>query len=241
MVEGFFEDMSEKTSYSAAHRLIEIAAIAGYLAILVVAAHRLFMHDMWSDPAVFGWAFTALFAGFVCADFVSGFVHWLADSFGHPDMPILGQAFVRPFREHHVDPKDITHHDFVEVNGNNCICILLFLPFVGTLHAFSTPAFALWLEGWTFAFTVAIFFTNQIHSWAHADERPAFVRALQRTGLILSPEHHGVHHTAPYDRYFCITFGWLNPLLTKIDFFGRLYRLFKGNQPHPGTQQTTSG
>ena len=45
------------------------------------------------------------------------------------------------------------------------------------------------------------------------------MRLLQRAGLILSPEHHVVHHTAPRDKYYCITVGWMNPLLDKIHFF----------------------
>ncbi len=28
-----------------------------------------------------------------------------------------------------------------------------------------------------------------------------------------------VHHTAPRDKYYCITVGWMNPVLDKIRFF----------------------
>lgn len=232
--------MSREASYNPLHRGIEISAIAAYLAILFTGVARIAMLDVWSgSPIVFFWAFTAILAGLVCADFVSGFVHWLADSFGHVDMFILGDAFIRPFREHHDDPKNITRHDFVEVNGNNCVTILLFLPFVALVHSFSSPSFALWLEGWTIAFTVAIFFTNQIHSWAHADAPPRLVSRLQRYNLILSPAHHDVHHTPPHDKNYCITLGWMNPVLGRVDFFGRLYRFVRARQgiavtaPHP--------
>ena len=33
--------------------------------------------------------------------------------------------FVKPFRMHHVDAKDITRHDFVETNGNNCLATVI--------------------------------------------------------------------------------------------------------------------
>ena len=69
------------------------------------------------------------------SDFLSGFVHWAGDTVGDESTPIFGPNFVRPFRFHHVDPEDITRHDFVETNGNNCIVaapvlllVLLLLP-----------------------------------------------------------------------------------------------------------------
>jgi hypothetical protein len=38
----------------------------------------------------------------------------------------------------------------------------------------------------------------------------------QNCGLILSRKNHGVHHRPPFDKYYCITTGWLNPVLAYI-------------------------
>jgi ubiquitin-conjugating enzyme E2 variant len=45
------------------------------------------------------------------------------------------------------------------------------------------------------------------------------VRWLQSTRLVLRPDHHQIHHTKPFNMHYCITNGWLNPLLNKIGFF----------------------
>ena len=61
--------------------------------------------------------------------------------------------------------------------------------------------------------------TNQFHKWAHAAHPPALSRPLQRWGLILSPRHHEIHHAVPHDKHYCITVGWMNPVLNGIRFF----------------------
>jgi plasmanylethanolamine desaturase len=43
--------------------------------------------------------------------------------------------------------------------------------------------------------------------------------------LILPPEHHRIHHTAPFNKYYCITVGWLNKPLAMIAFFPTLERI----------------
>ena len=39
---------------------------------------------------------TAVFIGYLAADFVSGLVHWLADRYFSPDTPVIGSTFIVP-------------------------------------------------------------------------------------------------------------------------------------------------
>ena len=161
------------------------------------------------------------FLGYVAADFTSGLVHWIGDTWGNPSLPIVGQYFIRPFREHHVDQTAITRHDFTETNGANCLAtMVVLLPTVVLLYGSSSPTI-LGFHVFAFAMTMGVFGTNQFHKWSHlpAERRPAVIRWLQSSGLILGVQHHAKHHAAPHDTYYCITVGWLNPVLAKVKFF----------------------
>jgi hypothetical protein len=161
--------------------------------------------------------------GVLGGDFVSGIVHWAADTYGSEDTPLIGPSLVKPFRLHHVYPRDICTHGLVETTGNVCIlavpvlsgCLYLMwlMPQSGLL-AFSVFSFAL-----TAAATIG---TNQFHKWAHQESPSALARWLQRKRLVLEPQHHKLHHTQPFNVNYCITNGWLNPLLNKLQFFRRL-------------------
>lgn len=200
-------------------RLVDAASMAVFffyeylmfcdVGALLAAGHA--GHATWMLPLMF-------VLGYVTADFVSGFVHFLADNMGSTKTPFFGPVFIRPFREHHVDPQAICRHGFLEVNGANC---LISLPVMLTTY-YMVPVQGLWsafFVGYIGMFLFGIFLTNQFHSWAHATDAPNWIRALQRSGLILGPEHHARHHTAPFNTYYCITCGWLNPILARLRFF----------------------
>jgi ubiquitin-conjugating enzyme E2 variant len=166
--------------------------------------------------------------GWLLADAVSGTVHWAADTWGTVRWPIVGPLFIRPFREHHVDPTAITRHDFVEVNGSNCMVACpvlgsaLFIPEAwGPGVGDMLCALDLSLCGWVMA-------TNQFHSWAHRESVPTVVAWLQRSGIALGREHHAGHHGAPYDRRYCITSGVLNSALDRVGAWRFAERVVSG-------------
>lgn len=222
--------MTAKASYSYArgHRILEIAAIAlFFLAQWVLGARA--VEGVTTAIEGVGVAASAL-SGYLAADFLSGVAHWAGDTVGDENTPVLGKHFVRPFRQHHVDPKAITRHDFVETNGNNSI---VSVPVLAALViVMPREPGVLFYACLTLAFgALFVFCTNQFHKWAHADRVLAPVRWLQRAGLVLSPEHHAIHHAAPHDKYYCITVGWLNPLLTRLRFFRTCERVLARFRP----------
>ena len=80
------------------------------------------------------------------------------------------QNFIRPFREHHIDPTSITRHDFVETNGDNLLLaspLLAFLAFKICLSDEKDVVNGSFQIYYIFLTTIAIALTNQIHKWSH--------------------------------------------------------------------------
>jgi hypothetical protein len=165
------------------------------------------------------WEVGALVAGavlgLIAADLVSGLAHWAGDTFFSADTPIIGPALISGFREHHRDPEAILRHGWLERNGMNALAVVPALaaaeialgPYAAVGAASPCIAGALATLGWALAVT------NELHAWAHAAAPPPLVRRLQALGLVLSPAVHARHHDGRFDSHYCVTTGWLNPIL----------------------------
>jgi len=153
-------------------------------------------------------------------DFVTGTLHWAADTYGSEETPILGQSIIKPFRLHHHYPRDICTHNLVVTVGNSC---LIAVP------ALAACLYVLWGYEASRFVTLTIFIivlltpvtvaTNLFHKLAHQENPSGIIRWLQQKRIILSPAHHDLHHASPFDTHYCITNGWLNPVLQKLKFF----------------------
>ena len=209
----------ELKQYSKVQRLVELFAIIAYLST-VVALFVIIGFHVTSHIFI---VIVAFLLGMFAADMMTGLLHWAGDTWGRHSWPIIGPVFIRPFREHHVDQKAITHHDFIETNGSNS---LFSLPFViiALMFAFSSSLTAGRIFLITFLGSTALcgFLTNQFHKWAHMDYPPRVAVLLQNLGLILSPTHHKIHHTAPFEHHYAITNGWTNGFTRAIGFYRAL-------------------
>jgi hypothetical protein len=206
--------------YTRSHRIYETVGI-----LLATAAGGTLTVKLVQAPRVSGWWVPlTMLAGMLAADFISGFVHWLFDTWGSTDTPVVGGLAIRTFREHHTDATAITRHDFIETNGHNIA--LTILPSVGGCFALERGTFGATLLAMALLFmTFFVSITSQIHKWAHSPVPPRVVRGLQRAGLIIDARHHNRHHVAPHSTHYCITSGWMNGPLRMVRFFETLERI----------------
>ena len=219
---------------SRGHYILEILGIVSFFML------ALFMGaEIYQGMAAFGclWPLPVIAVlAYLAADFISGFVHFLADNFGSSEMPIIGPGFIGAFREHHVDPKGITRHDFIDTNGNNSLVSLPFMLLVWLVVPIEITVGGYFFGAFFLLLCLAVFLMNQFHKWAHMEDPPSSAVWLQRRGLILSKEHHDIHHASPYDTYYCITVGFWNPLLDQTRFFEQTERLLRRIVPGADSQ-----
>jgi ubiquitin-conjugating enzyme E2 variant len=225
--EGFSSDAEATGAIRVRHRSVEIAALGAAGAFAGAMIWDLFRA---AGSAAALPLFGAILLAHPVADLVSGCIHWAADRLLSEETPYFGPHFVHPFREHHAAPRAITCHDFVETNGNTCI---LLVPAMAAswwwLKSLPMHPLVLFGQGFVVGLAFWLCLTNQIHSWAHAQAPPAAVRWLQRRRLILQPAHHAAHHVPPYERRFCITSGWCDPILDASGVFRRLERWLRAD------------
>lgn len=215
--------------YSSRFRIFEISC-------LLLAALSVVHLAIEIAPSVRSHPFTlsALIPALLTIDFLSGLGHWAGDTWGSVSTPILGESYVRPFREHHVDPLALTRHDFIEANGATAFVALLVLVPLQLVHIPQNP-WLLYLYAYlffTFGFGIL---SNQPHVWAHAPQKPRLVEWMQKRRLLIPPRHHAIHHVVPFSKYYCVFLGWLNPLLTATNFFRHVERVITfitGVEPH---------
>ena len=209
--------------------IADLASVSAFGCLCAALGMRL--ADATGVPARPALALLVLPLAWLFADLCSGIVHWVADRYFDEDTPLLGPLLIRAFREHHRDPAAMVEHGFLELSGNNClICLppllgLLALPEPTAAGAFALETACLWVA-------FAIFATNHIHRWAHAPQIPAVVGVLQRLGLVLSPASHSRHHRR-HDAAYCVTNGWMNPLLDRSGFFAALERRLPASERGP--------
>ena len=209
--------------YPTKFRVFEVVSIAFFAVCFVVFGLRILneVSDRFAVEVI-GGVLVVSFLAFVTADFLSGLVHFLCDNLGAPDTPVLGQKFIKAFREHHDDPVGMTDGDFIEVNADNFfVCLPVLVPSIVWLDVHRHPYLAAYLA----VLMVFVAITNEVHKWAHMVEVPSALQRLQRTPLFLASDMHQRHHTAPYDSYYCITSGVLNPVLSRTHFWQGLLRV----------------
>ncbi|MEL6348347.1 MAG: fatty acid desaturase CarF family protein [Myxococcota bacterium] len=194
------------------HPAYRVAGVVFWVALPLVALNALVQLER------SGWLVLLISLPFLWAliDLFTGTVHWALDTFGTEDTPLIGDTIFR-FRLHHTHPKEILNDDFLANTGRAAVPAVLYFGLILLISLWS-PVLAAMMTFFAFGGVA----TNYIHKLAHQASPPAWAVQLQRCGLFLSAEAHDVHHSGDHRSSYCITSGWMNPLLDRYKVFDRL-------------------
>lgn len=153
------------------------------------------------------------------ADFVTGFIHWLEDSYFSQTTPLLGKWLIEANVSHHQYPQAFLKKSWWESSWDLLAIgsMILFISFC--LHRLT------WEVG---LFVLIIINANQIHKWAHItryEKKPKIIGLLQKLYILQRTSHHGQHHKKPNNTHFCTVTNVLNPVLDKLHFWRGLESL----------------
>lgn len=154
------------------------------------------------------------------ADFITGLVHWMEDSYWSPETPILGKWLVIPNIAHHENGQDFLKKSWLASSWD-----LLLAGIAVIFIAFCANRLT-----WEVALFVSIIINaNQIHKWAHMTRyanKPKIIGFLQKLYILQRTDHHGRHHRKPNNTHYCTVTNVLNPVLDKLRFWRGLEKIF---------------
>ena len=147
-----------------------------------------------------------ILATWLVVDAISGFVHWLEDTYGHPSFPFVGRRITRPNLLHHFKPRAFITNSWYTSSQLllvSCAAALVIAWAIGRLSPMVVLAAGLAVNA------------NQVHKWSHRspEENGRLITLAQRAGVLQSSRHHRRHHAGDKNSNYCVMTGLLNPIL----------------------------
>ncbi len=159
-------------------------------------------------------AIVKLFFAVLLADFVSGFIHWLEDTYAKPGMPFIHQIAVEN-ELHHEKPRAFLAKSWWQSSWDSVLAVTLLVAIVWYAGFLSWPVVL---------FAVLAANANQLHKWTHqnAQEKPRIVTRMQKWNILQTCRHHAKHHSGDKNTHYCVVTNILNPVLERMNFWRTL-------------------
>jgi ubiquitin-conjugating enzyme E2 variant len=166
------------------------------------------------------WLPLATFVGLLGADFVSGFLHWMFDTWFDDTRPYLRRMVVM-VREHHLRPNAIFeypwHHDAAPLALiGTVVSTPLLWPALCGGNGTALACLRVWC-GVTLDLLVVSML--ELHKLGHRRSAVGPLGWLQACHIGISPKHHAKHHRGGHDRCYCIVSGLMDYVLDAARFW----------------------
>lgn len=171
----------------------------------------------------------------IVADFLTGFFHWLEDTYCLKDLNIPFVAGVCNSNiNHHKDPQNMVRNEgLLYTNGTTFIVAIITYFIIFLCIGFS----------WQLLLIAGLASVgNQVHLWNHQSKTNYWVDFLKDSGIIQHQRQHSRHHIPPYDQAYCVLINFNNAWLDRTNFWRKLewvlgktgLKVKRGNQNREG-------
>lgn len=171
-----------------------------------------------------------LLSAILLADFLTGFFHWLEDTYCVKGMGgVIGPQVCDPNLQHHEDQVAMLAGGFWHRNYT-------------AFAVAGVPLLASLAMGWWWLAVVALVagMGNEIHSWSHR-KATGLPRLLQEMGIAITPQQHAKHHKKPHTECYCTVTNLLNPVLDRVLLWrGLEWAILKSTGVRPRRDQEAS-
>ena len=159
-----------------------------------------------------------ILVGLFLADIFSGFVHWATDTWFDE---LSGGRVIAIAREHHLYPQHIVGYGFADyVAYSSWPTLLVFGPMsLGCAIFVGASPLSLNIVAVCTLVSFVMLFGTYAHRLGHQKVDSKLVILLQRANLLMSPQHHMVHHRDNHDIRYCVVNGWANIVCDRIGFW----------------------
>jgi plasmanylethanolamine desaturase len=162
-------------------------------------SYLLFKYDAW--PLIIG----DVILGYFASDFASGLVHWGMDTWFSER--VFGRA-VAIAQEHHIYPQAILGYEDSALGSASSAFFVGSASVVTALFPASATRFS-FMVVW-FITSTCLFFGTSFHNFAHRRSKSPLIRLAQKLHLVITPEHHWMHHRSDQIIRYCVINGWAN-------------------------------
>ncbi len=129
------------------------------------------------------------------------------------------ERVVFDFKNHHPRPMALGRRSFIYQTTS--IMVFVFPLSVALDLATVFGALPIWLSMGLNVTLLGMIMSQYFHGALHRDDNPAIIGLMRRTGLLMTPAMHDIHH-ATLDRDFATNSGWSNPLINHVfNYFRR--------------------
>lgn len=185
--------------------------------------------------------------GYLLADFVVACFHWFEDTYLdiHTKYSLLREIAINN-ELHHYKPRLIIIYNPLQSIRDQSIASVLSVCIISVIHRNMVfKYYSIWAT-----FVIFVSLSNYIHQLAHlrSNEKHSIILFLQKLGLILSSDHHAVHHHSSPDNTYGVLNSYTNHIYDRLRIWRGLefiiqilFRISPRPKPTPSMYQSMSG